>query len=76
MEKSTLMMLIGLVCVVLQVVAISTSQWSVLKMGAGKTPTVHNLLVSAGVLNDKKIAVHKQPKKKERFLKMQLLAHG
>lgn len=36
-----------------------------LKIGAGKTDTVHNLLVTAGILSDKKIAAHKQPKKKE-----------
>ena len=36
-----------------------------IKMGAGITPTVNNLLISAGVLSGKKIAVHKQPKKKE-----------
>ncbi len=40
-----------------------------LKIGAGKTPTVHNLLVSAGILSGKKIAVHKQPKKKEGAVK-------
>jgi small subunit ribosomal protein S16 len=34
------------------------------KVGAQPTPTVHNLLVKAGVLSEKKIAVHKQPKKK------------
>ncbi len=42
-----------------------------LKMGAGKTPTVHNLLVSAGILKEKKIAVHKQPKKKEEAAKVE-----
>ena len=36
-----------------------------LKVGAKPTDTVHNLLVTAGVLEGKKIAVHKQPKKKE-----------
>lgn len=34
-------------------------------MGAGKSDTVHNLLVTAGIVEGKKIAVHKQPKKKE-----------
>ncbi len=33
--------------------------------GAQKTDTVHNLLIKAGVIEGKKIAVHKQPKKKE-----------
>ncbi len=42
-----------------------------LKMGAGKTPTVHNLLIVAGVLTGKKIAVHKQPKKKEVVAKLE-----
>lgn len=36
-----------------------------IKMGAGVTPTAHNLLVSVGVIAGKKIAVHKQPKKKD-----------
>lgn len=36
-----------------------------MKTGAQVTDTVHNLLVSAGVISGKKIAVHKQPKKKE-----------
>lgn len=36
-----------------------------LKTGAQATDTVHNLLVNAGVISGKKIAVHKQPKKKE-----------
>lgn len=31
--------------------------------GAQKTPTVHNALVGAGIVEGKKIAVHKQPKK-------------
>lgn len=35
------------------------------KMGAGVTPTAHNLLISFGIITGKKIAVHKQPKKKE-----------
>ncbi|MEK7169600.1 MAG: 30S ribosomal protein S16 [Patescibacteria group bacterium] len=35
-----------------------------LKVGAQATPTVHNLLVKAGVVSGKKIAVHKQSKKK------------
>ncbi|TSC81250.1 MAG: small subunit ribosomal protein S16 [Parcubacteria group bacterium Gr01-1014_19] len=39
------------------------SYW--LKTGAQVTDTVHNILVSAGVIEGKKIAVHKQPKKKE-----------
>jgi len=34
-----------------------------LKKGAQKTPTVHNLLINAGVIEGKKIAVHKQSKK-------------
>ncbi len=36
-----------------------------LKTGAQPTDTVHNILVTAGVISGKKIAVHKQPKKKE-----------
>ena len=36
-----------------------------MKVGAKPTDTVHNLLVTAGILSGKKIAVHKQPKKKE-----------
>ena len=36
-----------------------------LKVGAQPTDTVHNLLITAGILTGKKIAVHKQPKKKE-----------
>lgn len=36
-----------------------------LKVGAQPTDSVHNLLVTAGVLTGKKIAVHKQPKKTE-----------
>lgn len=36
-----------------------------MKHGAQKTDSVHNLLVTAGVIKDKKIAVHKQPKKAE-----------
>src|SRR3989344_7707446 len=36
-----------------------------MKTGAKVTDTVHNLLVSAGIVSGKKIAVHKQPKKKE-----------
>lgn len=36
-----------------------------LKHGAQKTDSVHNLLIRAGVIEGKKIAVHKQPKKKE-----------
>ncbi|MEK7653741.1 MAG: 30S ribosomal protein S16 [Patescibacteria group bacterium] len=39
------------------------SYW--LKTGAQTTDTVHNILVSAGVIEGKKIAVHSQPKKKE-----------
>jgi small subunit ribosomal protein S16 len=35
-----------------------------LKVGAQPTATVHNLLVKAGVISGKKIAVHKQSKKK------------
>lgn len=35
-----------------------------LKVGAQATPTVHNLLVKAGIVSGKKIAVHKQSKKK------------
>ena len=34
-----------------------------LKMGAQKTDTVHNLLISQSVIEGKKIPVHKQPKK-------------
>lgn len=34
-----------------------------LQVGAGKSPSVHNVLVNAGVLNEKKIAAHKLPKK-------------
>src|SRR3989344_3279770 len=34
-----------------------------LKNGAQVTDTVHNLLVTAGIISGKKIAVHKQPKK-------------
>ncbi len=34
-----------------------------MKKGARPTPTVHNLLVTAGALEDKKIPVHKRPKK-------------
>ena len=36
-----------------------------MKTGAKVTDTVHNLLVNAGIIGGKKIAVHKQPKKKE-----------
>jgi small subunit ribosomal protein S16 len=36
-----------------------------LKKGAKTTDTVHNLLISAGVISGKKIAVHKQPKAKK-----------
>lgn len=36
-----------------------------LKSGAKPSPTVHNLLVSAGITEGKKLAVHKLPKKKE-----------
>lgn len=36
-----------------------------LKTGAKPTDSVHNLLINAGVLSGKKIAVHSQPKKKE-----------
>ncbi len=35
-----------------------------LKVGAQKTATVHNLLINQGVISEKKIPVHKQPKKK------------
>ena len=35
-----------------------------LKVGAQKTATVHNLLVSQGIISEKKITVHKKPKKK------------
>ncbi len=35
-----------------------------LKNGAQKTDTVHNILVTAGIVEGKKIAVHSQPKKK------------
>ena len=34
-----------------------------LKQGAGKTDSVHNLLINAKIIEGKKIAVHKQPKK-------------
>ena len=34
-----------------------------LKVGAKPSDTVHNLLVKAGIIQGKKIAVHKQPKK-------------
>lgn len=34
-----------------------------LKVGAKATDTVHNLLVNAGIVQGKKIPVHKQPKK-------------
>ena len=34
-----------------------------LKKGAQKTDTVHNLLINTGMIEGKKIAVHKQPKK-------------
>lgn len=36
-----------------------------LKTGAKASDTVHNLLISSGIISGKKIAVHKQPKKKE-----------
>ncbi len=36
-----------------------------MKTGAKPTDTVHNLLITAGILSGKKIAVHSQPKKKE-----------
>ena len=36
-----------------------------MKTGAKPTDTVHNLLITAGILSGKKIAVHAQPKKKE-----------
>ena len=36
-----------------------------LKVGAQPTDTVHNLLVSEGVIDGPKIAVHKKSKKKE-----------
>ncbi len=34
-----------------------------IKKGAQPTPTVHNLLITAGILSGKKIPVHHQPKK-------------
>ncbi len=34
-----------------------------LKVGAQATPSVHNLFVRSGFLKDKKIQVHKKPKK-------------
>ncbi len=36
-----------------------------MKVGAQPTDTVHNLLVTAGIISGKKISVHSQPKKKE-----------
>lgn len=36
-----------------------------MKNGVQLTDTVHNLLVNAGVITGKKIAVHKQPKAKK-----------
>src|SRR3989338_4006278 len=36
-----------------------------MKIGAQPTSTVHNLFIAAGIIEGKKIAVHKQPKKKE-----------
>ena len=36
-----------------------------LKNGAQASPTVHNLLVVSGVIQGKKLPVHKQPKKVE-----------
>lgn len=36
-----------------------------MKTGAKPTDTVYNLLITAGILSGKKIAVHSQPKKKE-----------
>lgn len=36
-----------------------------MKIGAQPTSTVHNLFITAGIIEGKKIAVHKQPKKKE-----------
>ncbi len=36
-----------------------------MKVGAQPTDSVHNLLIAAGILSGKKIAVHSQPKKKE-----------
>ena len=35
-----------------------------LKIGAKTSPTVNNLLIQAGIVEGKKIAVHKKPKKK------------
>lgn len=35
-----------------------------LKMGAQPTDSIHNLFIKAGIISGKKIAVHKQPKKK------------
>lgn len=40
-----------------------TLHW--IKNGAQPSDTVHNLLISLTILSGKKIAVHKQPKKKE-----------
>lgn len=34
-----------------------------MKVGAKPTDTVHNLLINAGILTGKKIAVHSKPKK-------------
>lgn len=36
-----------------------------MKNGVQVTDTVHNLLINAGVISGKKIAVHKQPKAKK-----------
>lgn len=36
-----------------------------LKVGAQPTDTVHNLLITAGIIQGKKIPVHKQPKAKK-----------
>ncbi|MBI2025042.1 MAG: 30S ribosomal protein S16 [Candidatus Harrisonbacteria bacterium] len=35
-----------------------------MKIGAKPTDSAHNLLINAGILSGKKIAVHSQPKKK------------
>jgi small subunit ribosomal protein S16 len=36
-----------------------------IKKGAQPTPTVHNLLITAGILSGKKIPVHHQPRRAE-----------
>ena len=47
-----------------------------MKTGAKPTDTVHNLLITAGILSGKKIAVHKQPKKKEGDAKAPSVSSG